>query len=304
MKQGAKLLVCLLGGFGCCATSNGLADTQPSGPYDEIIARNAFALKPLPPPQDPSEVNKQPPVKIILTGITTIIGKRALMETPGPAPKPGQAATPKLFYMLSEGEKQGDIEVLKIDERAGSVKLINAGQELTLTFDKDGAKLPATQAPLGAPGMPGALPGVPPPAGFAPPVKTAGAATPGFPAFPTRQVRTGNEGTAPGANFGGVNPAYNSGGVSMPSFASATPLQTQPALHETGMTPEEQAILMETSRLQTQNQVASGKLPPIPPTPLTPSGSPGSLPPGENPRPTLPRPGFPPLPGMPGVPGS
>jgi len=317
MKYGGKLLVCLLGGFGLgtCAFNNLAASADvPTSPYEDIIARNAFALKPLPPPADPNELVKAPPVKITLTGITTIIGKRALLETPAPS---GKAATPggpsKLYYMLRVGEKEGDIEVVDIDERTGTVKVKNAGQEFTLSFEKDGSKLPNTPAPVG---LPGALPGVtPPPGGYpmASPMKTAEAGMGGFPALPSRTVRTPNGGsgastTQPGtfsgfANAGGMTPNVNASGVAMPSFASSTPLQTPPNLHETGMSTEEQMIMMETQRELTKNQ---GRLPPLPPTALTPPGSPGSLvgpgagnttTPGN---PITTRPGLPPLPGLPG----
>jgi len=123
--------------------------------YQNIPERNLFGLKPPPPT---AAVDKPPPQvpKIILTGITTILGnKRALMKTqPAPA-KPGEQAKENSF-ILTEGQREGDIEVLQIDENAGSVKVNNSGTEMTLTFEKDGAKLPVTPPPppAAAPGMP------------------------------------------------------------------------------------------------------------------------------------------------------
>src|SRR5580765_7113869 len=65
-------------------------DNPAGNPYQGIVDRNVFGLRPPPPPPDP-ELNKPPPPKITLTGITTILGNaRALMKTPPPAAKPGE----------------------------------------------------------------------------------------------------------------------------------------------------------------------------------------------------------------------
>ena len=164
MKHGGKMLACVMSGLAFCGTSNAVsvnsAETSDN-PYQSIVDRNVFSLKPPPPPADPAEANKPTALKITLTGITTILGnKRVLMKT---APTPGKAgAEPKTeqSYILTEGQREGDIEVIEIDEKAGSVKVNNAGTVQTLTFEKDGAKLPATPAPAvpGAPGLPGAQP--------------------------------------------------------------------------------------------------------------------------------------------------
>src|SRR5262249_42736719 len=138
---------------------------------------------------DPAEANKPQVLKITLTGITTIVGKRVLMKTAPPQGKPGEAPKTEQSYILSEGQREGDIEVIEINEKLGSVKVNNAGTVQTLTFEKDGAKLPATPAP--------APPGVPPlPNGAAPipglPVARPGvlpAANPSSFQLPTRIPR-------------------------------------------------------------------------------------------------------------------
>jgi len=128
----------------------------PGNPYQGIVERNVFNLKPLP-PAGPAEPPPAPVPKITLTGITTILGnKRALMKVLEP-PKPPQPAKEE-SYILTEGQRDGEIEVLAIDEQAGSVKVNNHGTVQELTFDKDGAKLPGS--PLSAvvpPGMPGSI---------------------------------------------------------------------------------------------------------------------------------------------------
>jgi len=166
MKHGGKMLVCIVGGlaFSTAAPAVPVVTSDTSdNPYQSIVDRNVFSLKPPAPPADPAEVNKPTVVKITLTGMTTILGnKRVLMKTAPPPGKPGEGPKSELSYILTEGERQGDIEVLEIDEKGGSVKVNNAGTIQTLTFEKDGAKLPATVAPppsapgvLGAPAIPG-----------------------------------------------------------------------------------------------------------------------------------------------------
>src|SRR5437763_1437553 len=50
-------------------------------PYALIIERNIFGLKPAPAPAPTVESNRPPTAKIILTGITTILGdKRTLLK--------------------------------------------------------------------------------------------------------------------------------------------------------------------------------------------------------------------------------
>ena len=67
--------------------------------------------------------------------------------------------------MLTEGERQDEIEVREIDEHAGAVKLSYAGTELMVNF-KDNAVASAAPAPPvpGAPPVPAAKPGTPVPA--------------------------------------------------------------------------------------------------------------------------------------------
>ena len=58
---------------------------------------------------------------------------------------------------MSEGQRAGPIEVLQINEKAGSVKVNNSGTVMVLTFEKDG---PVLRNLL--------LPSEPPPVAFQP----------------------------------------------------------------------------------------------------------------------------------------
>lgn len=133
-----------LWGFGLCALG-GLAGAAPSSnPYQGITERNVFGLRP-PPAEVAPELPKPPALKLTLTGITTILGdKRALLKAPASA-GPGQPPTEQ-YYMLREGQRDGDLEVLAIDEKAGTVRVNNAGTLATLNFNDNGPKLAPASA--------------------------------------------------------------------------------------------------------------------------------------------------------------
>ena len=157
MKNGGKAWVCVISSLALCTAANAITDTAP---YQGIVERNVFGLKPPPPPPDP-EAAKPPPPKIILTGIlagSVFGGKRALMKTPPGPVKPGQKPGTEEYYILNVGQRQGEIEVLDIDDKAGSVKVNNGGTVETLTLDKDGQKLPSTTLPAGIPSPTGIIP--------------------------------------------------------------------------------------------------------------------------------------------------
>jgi hypothetical protein len=113
---------------------NGLAATTPT-PYRNIIERNIFALKP-PPPAPAAVEPEKPRPKIILTGITTILGdKRVLMKV---APTPGAPGdSPKeQLYILAEGQEAAGIRVLEVSITENIVKLSNGGVIELLKLDE------------------------------------------------------------------------------------------------------------------------------------------------------------------------
>ena len=229
------------------ATPGAVASGQP---YASIVTRNMFGLVPIPvvdpnaslPPVDP-------PPKITPNGIMTIFGKlKALYKV---AAKPKQGQPPKEdSYVLSEGERQDEIEVVKIDQPNGIVTFNNHGviQELSLASPDN--TTPATSAPSALPG------GMPPAPSF----------NPGMPGGLTPQERNAMRrrslGGMPNNNGGnpGGGPAFGGGAANTPS-ASSIPQQD--------FTPEQQVILIEAQRakfLDEGNPAASI----LPPTPLTP----------------------------------
>ena len=219
MRPLVGALSLLVLGTGIQAIGN---ETAGGNPYQAIIERNVFGLKPPPPPPDP-EANKPPPPKVLFQGITTINGqKRALFKVQVPA-KPGEQPKGEQSFILAEGQRDGDIEVLEIDEKTSKVKLSNFGTVMDIDFENNGIKTAAAPAPGGVPRPAGAVPG-PPPSPFAP----AGG-TPGIPT--ARQLRLPPTGAAVSpSSFGGL------GGTSMAaSHGNTTPINTYTAVPTTVM---------------------------------------------------------------------
>jgi len=104
-----------------------------TNPFEAILTRNIFGLVPVPPQAQPP-----PPTlpKITLTGITTVTGPaRALLKM---APPPGTAASSgERFFNLRAGEREGDLEILEINEKPGSVVVNYSGTTLTLVFEPE-----------------------------------------------------------------------------------------------------------------------------------------------------------------------
>jgi hypothetical protein len=212
----------------------------PGQPYQRIVERNVFGLNPKPPTP---EINPPPPAspKVFLTGITTILGKKCALLKTTPPTKPGEPAKEQSLTLV-EGQREGEMEVLEINEKAGTVKVSNYGTITTLDFDKDGVKVAALPpGPGGAVGGPGGL--VPGPAGR--PVRPTAGGTP----VPTARDT--------GMPFPG--PASAQAQKQPQAVASVTP----------SMTAEQQIIMVEAERMRLQQQGLDKTLPPMPPTPLT-----------------------------------
>ena len=278
----------LLGAGAIAAEMADPADSS-SNPYQGIVERNVFALKPPPPPPDP-ESEKPPTPKFFLTGITDIIGKTLALFKSDPTPgKPGQPATKEESYMLAEGQREGDVEVMSIDKIARTVKLSFAGTVVTLDFTNNAAKAVAVApVPSAAPGVPGHAS----PPGIAVPTRDGAAHSgfrqPGGFGNERRQIRTG----------GGVGITAPPMGMGLAETHTGIGAQQAPE----AITREQQEVLMEAMREQQQNNPG---MPPLPPTSLTPmieAAKEGAAPP---PNPAGPATGFaaPPAPPALPVPG-
>ncbi len=249
---------------GILLAAAGRADvTEPAAnPYQVILDRNPFGLKPQPAQPligPPTNAIQQANVK--LTGITSdSIGKKVWLMIPG---QPGK--NPQ-YFSIPEHEKQGDIEVLEINDKDNTVKILNAGTQVELNFKDNGMPTPTAPpvsgVPLLPPGTPGALPTpglIPAPGALPTPIKTAGA-------IPTP---TGTAAADAMANRYGLQPATTTaspGFRTIPARNVRTPSvspQSQPEGIQSD--PVVQRIMLEAQKAQAERQ---GKpFPPLPPIP-------------------------------------
>jgi hypothetical protein len=244
MKHFEKILICVAGGL---AVSAGLrADTVPTtgNPYALVVARNIFGLNP-PPPPDLNPAPVEAPVKITPNGIMNVFGKlQVLFKVSGKTPGKEES------YMLTEGQGQDDIDVIKIDEKNSIVTFNNHGVEQVLPLTAAASSsLPAAAAMGGNSGIPG-VPGA-----------TMGG-TFGSSGFNTAFGSRGGTGL-------GIPTAANVPGIRPIATRPVVPANQQPA-----MTPEQQIIMIEAQRMQYQS-VGDPVAKILPPTIMTPPSDSG-----------------------------
>ena len=184
------------------ATTASLWADVKSNPYESIVDRNPFGLRPPPPPpsNEPPPPPAAPLATVELTGITSLFHKdRALLEI---MPGPGK---PMLKPILSVGERVESIEVVSINVEKNEVVIKNGNTvtNLGLKVAKAG----------GAPPQPGM---VPPPPGINP------AFQPPPQAFPPNNAFQNNTSRG-GAVTYGAGGAVGAGGNSGMSTFGATP---------------------------------------------------------------------------------
>lgn len=249
------------------AAASGMA-TVADMPYSSIVARNMFGLLPIPKvdPRD-NEPPPDPPPKITPTGIMTIFGRDQALFKVANKPKPGQPAKEDA-YVLAEGERQDDIEVVRINHVDGVITFNNHGttQELDLVPVKEGSAPPSGPGE-GRPGPGMFRPGVPMPG--ANPFQHRMGMTPA--SFGQGSPSVGNN----AANSGAGSSSGSTAGLSFGSEVNERGIY-QPAADPNPMTPEQSAILMEAQRnqyLQGGNSRLANMIPPTKYTDqLNPSG--------------------------------
>jgi hypothetical protein len=255
MRHGRKLLVCFLG---CLVSASNVGAISADNPFQSIVDRNVFGLKPPPPPPAPPEPPKPPLPPIALTGIMTGIGKkRALLEVIMPAKPPDQPK--KTFPTLGEGDQEGEIKVIKIDEKANMVELTLMGVLTNLTFS---AKAPTAAPPPATAGQP--VPGIPSPinTGFNP--AAANPAVMQQRSLPGRPLRSNNPAQ------GGTGTPQGGAAYGQPQANAESQTQNAPQL-----TRDESALIIEAERERLrQSGDPLANLMPV--THLTPSGAPGT----------------------------
>jgi hypothetical protein len=161
MKRSAKILMIYAAtGIGLISAANAAVNEAESSSYQVIVQRNVFALHgpPATPPQAPTA---PPAANIKLTGVATILGfRQALLMVQEPS-VPGKPPSKEESYILNEGQREGPIHLLEVDEKAGTVKLDNDGKLCVIALE---VPKPSGSSPLAVPNQ-GLPPGprTPPP---------------------------------------------------------------------------------------------------------------------------------------------
>jgi len=256
MRCVGKIAVCLAGGLALHAGLRAETVAPPDNPYALIVVRNVFDLNPLQKNEAPPVVEANPPPKITLNGIMNVFGHLQALYKVSDSGKPGQPPKDS-SYILSEGQGQDDVEVVKINEKDALVTFNNHGtvQELPLSSQS------ASSAPAAATGNPN-IPG------FHPIINGGNPGNPfGGP---------GNLGGT-GANLGGGARPGGNGANNFNGLPTIQPRTTYsaPQPQQPEMTPEEQVIAIEANRELTKQQVIQGTMPPLPPTVMTPPDATG-----------------------------
>ena len=256
MNRVEKSLACGLGGLllarvVCADVSEATADR-----YQVIVERNGFGLKP-PPLVTPPATNA-PPVKsdVKMTGITSNFAGRKvwLMIPPGPGRKDPQ------YLSIPEHETQGDIQVLEINEKESTVKILNAGVAVTLNFKENGLPTPAALPLPGNPATPYGAPGAVPQPGIVP--------APGTPppAIKTASAAPANMSPEMAARYG-LQPAGSAETAAVHTIPTrnvrTAPVETQAT--EAPVDPAVQRVLMEAQAAEAKNRGVT--FPPLPPLP-------------------------------------
>ncbi len=144
--------------LGLVAITTGAPALTSDNSYQVIAQRNVFALKSRLPDTNPPIKVELPNIK--LQGITTILGRRQVLGKVLAKPPAKEES-----FVLSEGERQGEVEVVSIDEDTRTVTLKYGGMPMTLTMKDDAVEFPAAGVPVAA-----VLPGPPPFVSSVPPI--------------------------------------------------------------------------------------------------------------------------------------
>jgi hypothetical protein len=232
MKCMDKIVICIAGGLALTASLRADEVVLSGNPYAPVVVRNIFGLNPV--TVVTTTIFDAPLPKITANGIMSIFGQPQVLFKVDIEAWSGKPAKEQ-SYILTEGERQDDIEVTHIDEKTGTVTFNNHGTVQDITLVNGSASSTATSGATGI-NMPGA---------------------------------GGNNGMSGitrigGRDYIGAGPRNRFGFQTTASPQNYTPSQ-QPA-----MSPEEQIIAIEANRELTKQQVIQGEMPPLPPTEMTP----------------------------------
>ncbi len=238
------LLAALLAAFTALAAGDAVDSSKP---YSPIVTRNIFGLLPIPvvDPNAAAAALVDPPPKITANGIMTLFGQMQVLFKVAAKPLPGQPAK-DVSYVMSIGERQDEIEVVKIDEAAGIITFNNHGtpQEVPLVAA-------SASGPAGPGGAVGNNPGSP--------MKPGGPGPGGLGGGNSVMPGIGGNNGAPRANpFANNNPGASQspamggmGGNTPVGGNTGAPPGVRP---ENVLSPEAQILMIEAQRAKWRQQ--------------------------------------------------
>lgn len=136
VSQDQQLLLGVVAGLFLSLDIPAATATPEENPYARtIVGRNAFSLNKKVHARTEDSPPTQPP-RIVLQGVTNTLPRRQVLFKVQVPARPGMPAQ-VMSCVLSEGERLGEIEVLGIDVRAGTIKFNNHGFVQTLSMADD-----------------------------------------------------------------------------------------------------------------------------------------------------------------------
>lgn len=278
MKGVGKALICSLACVAFAATGVAASINSPNddaatntdaNPYGAIVLRNVFGLSDAvvaPPPA----VDPAPPPNVTLIGLSTLMSVPQAIVVVKPPPMPGKPAPAEETYIMNQGERRGELELLRVNVKAGTAKIKLEGVESTISMRTNAPMRGGTPTPAAAGGAPAR-----PTAGYTPPA--AGGYTP--PSQPG-VASAGQGGYYSGGSPNGSNPDSAGGLNGGQSGIPPRPVRTdQPP----PLSPEEQVLMIEAQR---QDAIQRGDSMAIilPPTEMSPPGFGGADEQTQNPN--------------------
>jgi len=229
-----------------------------ANPYVKIIERNVFGLREPPPPAPQTPPQAQNPNNIKISGISNYQGKKrahfVIQENPGKTP-------PFRYLTLNEKMKEDEIEVISINEKEGSVKVLISGIERTLTLGVDSPQKPVGPAPNQLPNTPAALPGANVPGMVRPMAVVPPQMPPPVAVSPQTMVQT--------PNIAPISAQPQSSQVQPLQNQSSSASITRRIRSRADNVDLNQMLQIELNREETRGEVLAGRMPPLPPTPLS-----------------------------------
>jgi hypothetical protein len=264
MKGAGKALICSvvcvgLAAMGVAASINNQGDdattNTDANPYGAIVLRNVFGLSDavvIPPPTN----EPAPPPNVTLIGLSTLMSVPQAIVVVKPPTMPGHPPPAEETYIMNQGERQGTLELVAVNVKAGTAKIKLEGQESTISM-RTNAPMRAGTPMAAAAGM------IPRPPAYTPP-----AAAGYTPPAPPGVASAGQGGYYSGGSPNGSNPDPASGLNGGQNGIPPRPVRTdQPPQ----LSPEEQTLMIEAQR---QDAIQRGDSVAIilPPTEMSPPG--------------------------------